>query len=69
MKMRSKNPMPTVEFEGRVWSLKSRKTEVPDIEHMDRFDALIWLNRNTIPRGYHKAPNPLTGMGGAISLV
>lgn len=62
------NPMPTVTYEGKTYKLRSRKTEVPDLEAMNEFAALIWLNRNTTARGYSKAANPLAGMGGAISL-
>ena len=62
------NPMPTVAYQGEVYKLRSRKTEVPNLEIMDSLSAHIWLNRNTTARGYSKAPNPLIGMGGAITL-
>ena len=66
---RTSNPMPTVEYGGNVYKLRSRKTVVPDLNAMDSLAALIWINRNTTPRGYQKAPNPLKGMGGAITIA
>jgi hypothetical protein len=54
------NPMPTVEFDGKTYSLRSRKTEVPDLHVMARIEALVWLCRNTTPRGYSRAPNPFS---------
>lgn len=50
------NPMPTVTYQGKTYKLKSRKTEVPDLEAMDSLSAHIWLNRNTTARGYRKEP-------------
>jgi hypothetical protein len=61
-------PMPTVEYRGSVYKLRSRKIVVPALALMDDLSALIWINRNTTPRGYQKAPNPLKGMGGAITI-
>lgn len=63
-----KGPMPTVTYEGETYKLKSHKTQIPNLLGMERLAALVWLQRNTWPRGYHKSPNPLTGMGGAIGL-
>jgi hypothetical protein len=62
------NPMPTVIYQGNTYKLRSRKTEVPDLEAMSEFSALIWLIKNTTARGYSKAPDPLKGMGGAIKV-
>jgi hypothetical protein len=50
------NPMPTVTYEGATYKLRSRKTEVPDLEAMDSLEAHIWLNRNTTAKGYRKVP-------------
>ena len=61
-------PMPTVTYDGNTYKVRGRKTEIPDLDSMTRFAALQWLCANTYPRGYSKAPSPLTGMGGAISL-
>jgi hypothetical protein len=66
--MKRTNPMPTVTYGEYTYKLKSRKTIVPDFNSMTRFEALIWINRNTRARGYSKAPNPLIGLGGAISV-
>ena len=52
--MTKRGPMPTVVFEGRVYALTSRKTFVPNLEAMNRTDALLWLIRNTRARGYSK---------------
>lgn len=57
-----------VEFDGAVYKVKSNKTEIPDLFKMDRILALQWLCKYTYPRGYSKAPSPLTGLGGAIEL-
>lgn len=63
------NPMPTVEYDGKIYKLRSRKTLVPDFKKMGSLEACIWLNRNTTPRGYQKAENPLAGFAGAINVV
>ena len=65
----SKAPMPTVEYRGSIYKLRSRKTVVPNLDAMDELSALIWINQNTTPRGYQKPTNPLEGMGGAITLT
>jgi len=68
MKAAPRNPKPTVTFNGQTYSLRSRKTAVPDLAGMPRIAALLWLCQNTVPRGYHKAPNSLAGFAGAISV-
>ena len=65
---RTKNPMPTVEYDGREYKLKSRRTEIPDFKSMSRIQALIWLNTYTRARGYSKPPNPLRGLGEIITI-
>jgi len=66
--VKKSNPMPTVTYDGETYKLRSRKTEVPDLTSMERLTALIWINRNTTSRGYSKAPDPLIGLGGVVSL-
>lgn len=68
MARRQRGPKPVVEFEGRYYSARSYKTEVPDFASMSRIAALLWLCQNTYPTGYSR-PNPLAGFGGAISVV
>jgi hypothetical protein len=68
MRAAPRNPMPTVTFDSNTYLLRSRKTEVPNLSGMSRIEALLWLCQNTVPRGYQKAPNPLAGVGGAISV-
>lgn len=63
-----RNPKPTVTFNGSTYSLRSRKTQVPDLAAMPRIEALLWLCRNTSPRGYQRATSPLAGFGGVISV-
>jgi hypothetical protein len=63
-----RGPMPTVTVNGETYTLKSKKTVVPDLVRMERFAALRWLCNNTHPRGYSKATNPLRGMCAAISI-
>lgn len=50
------NPMPTVEYNGRVYKVRSRKTEIPDLAAMDGIAASMWLIRNTYPRGASNRP-------------
>ena len=50
-----RTPMPTVEFDGQVYKLKSRSVTVPDLKGMDRIEVLIWLNRNVARRGYQRS--------------
>ncbi|MEU4558407.1 hypothetical protein AB0F72_08455 [Actinoplanes sp. NPDC023936] len=56
--------MPTVEHNGRVYKLRSRKTEIPDLGAMDGIAVAMWLLRNTYPRGTnHRRPTPnLSGL-------
>lgn len=63
-----KTPMPKVEFEGRRYSLLSRKTVVPNLQEMSRLEAGMWLNRHTRAQGYFLPENPMTGIGGAITV-
>lgn len=62
-----RGPKPQVEWDGCWYSVRSHKTEIPDLKAMSRFDALRWLISNTYPRGYAKH-NPLAGIGGAITV-
>jgi hypothetical protein len=53
----------TVQYDGKTYSLRSNKTEPPDFDSMSRMAVLIWLNRYTVARGYHRDPGPnLTGL-------
>lgn len=60
-------PKREVEWDGRFYKVKSDKIDIPDLQAMERFSALVWLNRHTYPRGYSK-PNPLAGLGDAIKV-
>jgi hypothetical protein len=56
---RTRGPMPTVEYNGKVYKMRSRKTEIPDLAAMDSIPALMWLLRNTTPKGTnHRRPAP-----------
>jgi len=57
-----------VTYNGRTYKVRSDSIEIPDLASMGDFEALVWINRHTYRRGYHAAPSPLTGMGGAINL-
>ena len=57
-----KNPMPSIEFQGRIYKLRKRKVEVPDLATMSELEALIWINQNTIPRGYQKEKPRIGGV-------
>lgn len=58
---------PEVSYDGTTYKVRSTKIEIPDFTPMERIAVLMWLNRYTYPRGYSK-PNPLQGIGGAITL-
>jgi hypothetical protein len=66
--MKPINPMPTVVYDGQLYKLRSRKTEMPNFENMTPLGIRVWLCQNTTPRGYSKATNPLAGLGNAISI-
>lgn len=55
---------PTVTYNDTVYKVRSRKTEIPNLDTMDRMAALTWLNRNTYPRGTnYQRPQPnLSGL-------
>lgn len=59
-----RNPKPTVIYGDTVYKVRSHKTEVPNLDAMDRMAALMWLNRNTYPRGTNnRRPRPnLSGL-------
>ena len=68
MKTKQKRgPMPRVEYDGEVYCMTSRKTEIPDLYSMDRMAARLWLLRNTRGRGYGKE-TPNISFGGAVSV-
>jgi len=70
MKMkRVENPMPTVEYDGKIYKLKSRKIDIPNFSSMDSLHVRVWLLKNTTPRGYSKKTNPLAGMGDVINII
>lgn len=64
--MATKNPMPSVEYEGERYKLLSRKTPIPDFTAMTGMEVHLWLIGNTRGRGYSRTSNPLAGFGGAI---
>jgi len=56
---RARGPMPTVEYNGKIYKVRSRKTEIPDLSAMTTTAALMWLLRNTTPKGTnHRRPAP-----------
>lgn len=61
-------PMPTVIHNDTVYKVRSRKTEIPDLAAMDEMAVLVWLLRNTYPRGTnHRRPRPnLAGLNLAV---
>jgi len=59
---------PEVEYEGKVYKVKSANTAIPDFTAMDRLESLMWLNRNTVAKGYSKKINPLAGLAGVITI-
>ncbi len=64
------NPKREVSYDGCTYKVRSNKIEIPDFDQMERMAVLVWLNRNTYPIGVgiRTRPNPLQGIGGAISV-
>jgi hypothetical protein len=62
---------PVVTYDGKTYTVRSRKTEIPDFTTMSRIAVLAWLNSNTYAKGagIRTKPNPLAGIGDAISLT
>lgn len=57
---RARGPMPTVTYKGKTYKLRSRKTEIPDLNAMDDIPAAMWMLRNTYPTGTnHRRPAPV----------
>lgn len=52
---------PIVTYNGNIYKLKSNKIEVPDLQSMSSLAALVWINQNTIARGYTKKEDILIG--------
>ena len=51
-----RGPKPTVEYEGVTYSCRRYNVEIPDLTAMTRIEALVWLNQNTVKRGYSRDP-------------
>ena len=64
----SRKPKPEVTYRGSTYKVRSAKIKIPDLNSMNDFEALIWLNTNTYARGYSKPASPLAGFGGAITV-
>jgi hypothetical protein len=62
-----RKPKREVCWDGRYYKVRSDKIEIPNLAAMETFSALRWLITFTYPTGYSR-PNPLAGMGGAISV-
>jgi hypothetical protein len=62
-------PRPTVTYDGNTYCLRSSRTEIPDLDSMERMAALIWLNRNTVARGYSRPRPNLRGYADAGRVV
>lgn len=67
MNKRTVTPTRTVEFDGRGYRVRGN-VAIPILEQMDRFAALLWINRHTYARGYQVTSNPLAGFGAALSI-
>lgn len=72
----ARKPKREVEWDGRVYKVRSDKVEIPDLAaaealpsgHAERFRALTWLIANTYPTGTSR-PNPLAGMGSILKVT
>lgn len=65
--MKKVNPFPTMIYNGNVYKLRDRKTQIPDFTKMSNIEVSIWLIHNTWAKGYQKAPNPLIGLGISVN--
>jgi hypothetical protein len=65
-----RGPKPRVTYNGRTYTCRAWKVEIPDLDAMDRTGALVWLNQNTTPTGagIRTKPNPLAGMGSILAI-
>lgn len=54
----SRGPKPVVTYQGASYTCKAWKVEIPDLDAMERTEALFWLLRNTIPKGVSNRPAP-----------
>lgn len=62
-------PKRTITYDGKTYKVKSDNIEIPNLDTLDRFAALIWLNQNTYKRGHStRRPNSLAGLGDAIKV-
>lgn len=50
--MTSKGPKPTVEWNGKTYSLRAYSTAIPDLSAMSSLAATVWIAQNTTPRGH-----------------
>ncbi len=57
-----RGPMPTVTYNGQTYKVRSRKTDIPDLDAMSGTAAAMWLIRNTYPRGYSQPRPNLAGL-------
>jgi hypothetical protein len=57
-----------VTYDGREYTVRRDTIEIPNLNAMDRFGALIWLNQNTYAtgKGTRTKSNPLNGYGGTV---
>ena len=65
-----RNPKRRVTFNGRTYTVRKDKIDLPDLDAMSRFEALQWLSRETYPTGAgtRTKPNPLAGMGSILTV-
>ena len=61
----------TVTYGGQTYKVRKDKTEIPDLDAMERMAALVWLNQETYATGTGTRSRPvsLAGMGDAINLI
>lgn len=53
-----------------TYKVRKDSIDIPDLDAMTRIEALVWLNQETYATGsgLRTRPNPLAGIGEAISL-
>lgn len=61
----------TVTYDGKTYKVRKDSIAIPDLNAMERMAALIWLNQETCAsgRGTRSRPNPLVGMGDALTVI
>jgi hypothetical protein len=59
-----RGPKPTVTYDGRTYTCRRWKVQIPDLEAMTRLEAHVWLLQNTVPTGAGIRTEPTPNLAG-----